>query len=217
MNLPMLQVALDNLSIADAFQTTRLIHEAVDIIEVGTILCLAEGMKAVKIMKAAYPEKIVLADVKAADAGQIIAKMAFNAHADWITVIGSADLPTAESALQEAKNYANKDVQIELTGAWSFEQAEGWRRAGIKQVVYHRSRDAQAAGVNWGQSDLDKIKRLSDMGFKVTVTGGLVLKDLDLFEAIPIYVFIAGRSIRDAKDPKAAALQFKRRLAELWG
>lgn len=63
-------------------------------------------------------------------------------------------------------------MQIELTGYWTREQAQQWRDAGIQQVVYHRSRDAQAAGVAWGEADITAIKRLSDMGFKVTVTGG---------------------------------------------
>lgn len=89
-------------------------------------------------------------------------------------------------------------MQIELTGYWTWEQAQQWRDAGIGQVVYHRSRDAQAAGVAWGEADITAIKRLSDMGFKVTVTGGLALEDLPLFKGIPIHVFIAGRSIRDA-------------------
>ena len=52
------------------------------------------------------------------------------------------------SALKEAaKRGAAHDVQIELTGYWTWEQAQQWRDAGIQQVVYHRSRDAQAAGV----------------------------------------------------------------------
>ena len=55
------------------------------------------------------------------------------------------------------------------------------------------------------------------MGFKVTVTGGLSLADLPLFRGIPIHVFIAGRSIRDAADPVAAAREFKRVIAQLWG
>lgn len=54
-------------------------------------------------------------------------------------------------------------------------------------------------------------------GFKVTVTGGLALEDLPLFKGIPIHVFIAGRSIRDAASPVEAARQFKRSIAELWG
>ena len=44
--LPMLQVALDNQTLSHAYETTRLIAEEVDIIEVGTILCVAEGYSA---------------------------------------------------------------------------------------------------------------------------------------------------------------------------
>ncbi|MBL3397531.1 3-keto-L-gulonate-6-phosphate decarboxylase, partial [Klebsiella pneumoniae] len=61
------------------------------------------------------------------------------------------------------------------------------------------------------------VRRLSEMGFKVTVTGGLALEDLPLFQGIPIHVFIAGRSIRDAADPVAAAREFKSVIAQLWG
>ena len=64
MPLPMLQVALDNQTLADAYATTRLIAEEVDIIEVGTILCVGEGVRAVRDLKALYPHKIVLADAK---------------------------------------------------------------------------------------------------------------------------------------------------------
>lgn len=56
-SLPMLQVALDNQSMDDAYKTTRLIAHEVDIIEVGTILCVAEGVRAVRDLKALYPEK----------------------------------------------------------------------------------------------------------------------------------------------------------------
>lgn len=181
MSLPMLQVALDNQSMSSAYETTRLIAEEVDIIEVGTILCVAEGVRAVRDLKALYPHKIVLADAKIADAGKILSRMCFEANADWVTVICCADINTTKGALEVAKEF-NGDVQIELTGYWTREQAQEWRDAGIGQVVYHRSRDAQAAGVAWGEADISAIKRLSEMGFKVTVTGGLALEDLPLFE-----------------------------------
>ena len=45
MSLPMLQVALDNQTMDSAYETTRLIAEEVDIIEVGTILCVGEGVR----------------------------------------------------------------------------------------------------------------------------------------------------------------------------
>lgn len=75
MSLPMLQVALDNQTLASAYETTRLIAEEVDIIEVGTILCVGEGVRAVRDLKALYPHKIVLADAKIADAGKILSRI----------------------------------------------------------------------------------------------------------------------------------------------
>lgn len=119
MSLPMLQVALDNQTMDSAYETTRLIAEEVDIIEVGTILCVGEGVRAVRDLKALYPHKIVLADAKIADAGKILSRMCFEANADWVTVICCADINTAKGALDVAKEF-NGDVQIELTGYWTW-------------------------------------------------------------------------------------------------
>jgi hypothetical protein len=47
----------------------RDIAEEVDIIEVGTILCVGEGVRAVRDLKALYPHKIVLADAKMRETG----------------------------------------------------------------------------------------------------------------------------------------------------
>ena len=138
-----------------------------------------------------------------------------DAGADWTTLICCAELPTIIGSLESAKEQG-KDIQIELTGHWSFEQAAQWQQVGVRQVVYHRSRDAQEAGVNWGPDDLTKVGRLCEMGFKVTVTGGIIVEDIKLFKDLPIYVFIAGRSIRDAADPVAVAKQFKAEFAQYW-
>ena len=213
--LPKLQIALDNQSFPEAVEALRGVAAEVDIIEVGTILLCAEGKKAVEYIKTMYPDKIVLADAKIADAGTIITPMMLNAGADWTTIICCAELPTIEGSLAAARKLG-KDVQIELTGFWTFDQAEEWKRVGVKQVVYHRSRDAQAAGVNWGAADFEKIGRLCSMGFQVTVTGGVTVEDIKLFKDFPIYVFIAGRSIREAKDPTAAARAFKTEFAKYW-
>lgn len=105
MSLPMLQVALDNQTMDSAYETTRLIAEEVDIIEVGTILCVGEGVRAVRDLKALYPHKIVLADAKIADAGKILSRMCFEANADWVTVICCADINTAKGALDVAKEF----------------------------------------------------------------------------------------------------------------
>ncbi|GBU11287.1 3-keto-L-gulonate 6-phosphate decarboxylase [Erysipelotrichaceae bacterium] len=212
---PLLQIALDNLNEKDAYASITQVAEAIDIIEVGTILICAEGKSIVQKLKTTYPNKIILADAKIADAGKILTPMMLDSGADWTTLICCAELATIAGALEVAAE-RSKDIQIELTGYWDFDQAVAWRGLGVDQVVYHRSRDAQAAGVDWGPADLDKIGRLCELGFKVTVTGGITVDDLKIFAKYPIYIFIAGRSIRDAPNPLAAAEAFQIELARLW-
>lgn len=211
-SLPKLQIALDNQTLSDAIKSINAVGEEIDVVEAGTILCLQEGMEAVRCLRALYPEKIILADTKCADAGGTVAKNCADAGADWMTVICSATIPTMEAALAEVD-----DLQVELYGDWTFDHARQWKEAGLSQVVYHQSRDALNSGKSWGDEDLKKIKRLSEMGFKVSVTGGLNPDTVKLFKGIDIYCFIAGRGIRDAKDPIVAAREFKAEIIKYWG
>ena len=209
---PLLQIALDNNTLSDAIRSISQVGHEVDVIEAGTILCLAEGMEAVKCLRALYPNKTILADTKCADAGGTVAKNCADAGADWMTVICSATIPTMKAALKEVK-----DLQVELYGDWTFEHAKQWKEAGLSQVVYHQSRDALLAGETWGEKDLTKIKKLVEMGFKVSVTGGLEKETLKLFKGIDVYTFIAGRGIREASDLAQAAREFKEEIDKYWG
>ncbi|WP_291259143.1 3-keto-L-gulonate-6-phosphate decarboxylase UlaD [Fusobacterium sp.] len=209
---PLLQVALDNNTLSDAIKSANILGEVVDVIEAGTILCLQEGMEAVRCLRALFPNKIILADTKCADAGGTVAKNCKNAGANWMTVICSATIPTMKAALKEVD-----DLQVELYGDWTYEHAKQWKEAGLSQVVYHQSRDALLAGETWGKKDLDKVQGLIDMGFKVSVTGGLELETLKLFKGMDIYCFIAGRSLRDAENPREEANKWQEEIKRIWG
>lgn len=215
MNKPMLQVALDNLDIPAALEATRSLADEVDVLEVGTILCYAEGAITVSILRALYPDKTIVTDLKAADAGATVAEIVFSRGTNWMTVICCAPYATMKAALEVAKKY-NGDVQVELYGDWTFEQAEKWLELGLVQVIYHRGRDAALAGQNWGDDDLSKIRRLVAMGFEVSVTGGLYAKDLGIFKGIPVKCFIAGRGLYGAEDPARAAREFKEAINRHW-
>lgn len=211
MSKPKLQIALDSQSLSEALETVREVGDVVDVIEVGTVLCLQDGMEPVRAIRALYPEKTILADTKCADAGKTVAKNCKDAGADWMTVICCATIPTMEAANKEID-----ELQVELYGDWTFDQAEQWKNIGIEQVVYHQSRDALLSGQTWGEKDLDKIKKLVDMGFKVSVTGGLDVNTLDLFKGIKVHAFIAGRGIAKADDPRKAAEDFKKKIEEIF-
>ena len=217
MELPKLQLALDTLDLPSALGPLQKASPYLDVIEIGTILCLAEGMRAVRIIRSLFPEKILLADVRIAEAGGLISKMAFDAGANWVSVDSGATMTTVEVVAREAQK--NKgEVQIELIDGWTMEQAREWRNLGIEQIITHRSRDSEAKGdLTWSERDFNEIRMLAEMGFKVTVTGGVGLSDIPLFAGVPVYVFIVGRGIYKADHPEIAARSFRNAIEANFG
>ncbi|WP_165005808.1 MULTISPECIES: 3-keto-L-gulonate-6-phosphate decarboxylase UlaD [unclassified Enterococcus] len=212
MSRPNLQIALDHNDLEHALADIFKVGDEVDVIEVGTILCLQEGQKAIRCIRSMFPHKKLVADTKCADAGGTVARNVAEAGADLMTVICCATIPTMQAAQKEVG-----ELQVELYGDWTYDQADEWRRIGIKQVIYHQSRDALLSGGTWGDNDLAKVKRLTEMGFKVSVTGGLDVETLELFEGIDVYTFITGRGITAADDPMKAAQRFKKEIIRIWG
>lgn len=215
-HIPLLQVALDYVSLPQALVMAYQVASEVDIIEVGTPLCKAAGIEAVRAVREICPDNLILADLKTPDVGGLEAAMAFDAGADMMTVIGGATLATVKEALAVAKD-RGKEVLMELTGVRDImTRAVEWREIGVERIVYHREWDAQAAGREWVDSDKEVIKGLIDLGFKVTVTGGLTQDLLPFFSDLPVSVLISGRGIREMPDPKQAARQMRNKINEIW-
>ena len=212
MTRPNLQIACDHSDLPSALADIKNVGDVVDIIEAGTILLLQTGDTTIKSFRALFPDKKIVADTKCADAGKTVARNCANAGADWMTVICAATIPTMKAAAKEIS-----EVQVELYGDWTYEQAQQWLDAGISQAIYHQSRDALLAGETWGEKDLTKVKKLIDMGFRVSVTGGLNVDTLKLFEGIDVYTFITGRGITAAENPRQAALDFMAEIKRIWG
>jgi 3-dehydro-L-gulonate-6-phosphate decarboxylase len=215
--IPMLQLALDYITLPPAIAMAAQTAAHVDIFEIGTPLCKAAGLDAIRAVREVCPNNLILADFKTPDVGGLEAKMAFDAGADLMTVIGGAPMATVESALKTAAQYG-KHVLMELTGVRDImARAAEWREVGVDWMVYHRGWDEEAFNRQWSQNDLDTIQRLIDMGFKVTVTGGITLDSLPFFKNVPVTAVITGRAIHKAKDPVASAMAIRSAIAYLWG
>lgn len=77
-------------------------HE-VDVIEAGTVCLLQVGSELVEVLRSLFPDKIIVADTKCADAGGTVAKNNAVRGADWMTCICSATIPTMAAALKAIK------------------------------------------------------------------------------------------------------------------
>ncbi len=133
MSRPLLQLALDHSSLEDAQRDVTLLKDSVDIVEAGTILCLNEGLGAVKALREQCPDKIIVADWKVADAGETLAQQAFGAGANWMTIICAAPLATVEKGHAMAQRCGG-EIQIatvrQLDAGRRPRLASYWRAAG---------------------------------------------------------------------------------------
>lgn len=194
MSKPLLQIALDQTNLQEALAVAKEVESYVDIIEIGTILAVAEGVSAVAAVKKNHPKHIIVCDLKTTDGGAILAKLAFSAGANWLTVSAAAHIATVAACKKVADEFKG-EIQIEIYGNWTLEDAKAWVDLGIRQAIYHRSRDAELAGVGWTDADITKMKALSDLGLELSITGGIVPEDIHLFKGIKAKAFIAGRAL----------------------
>ena len=217
MTRPQLQIALDKTDLPSALGPLQKAAPKIDIIECGTILILAEGLRAVREIRALFPDKELLADIRIAEAGKLLSQMAFEAGASLVSVVAGASLSTVRQVCAVAVAHGG-EVQVELSDEWyDSAKARLWREAGVQHVIVKRSRDREAAGdLSWGPEDVARVDELAAMGFTVTITGGVTKADLAAFVNRPVGIVIAGRSIVDAKDPLAAATELQRAIGEVW-
>ena len=142
--IPNLQVALDHSDLQGAIKAAVSVGHEVDVIEAGTVCLLQVGSELVEVLRSLFPEKVIVADTKCADAGGTVAKNNAVRGADWMTCICSATIPTMKAALKAIQEERGQrgEIQVELYGDWTYEQAQTWLDAGISQAIYHQSRDA---------------------------------------------------------------------------
>lgn len=214
MTRPLLQMALDATTIESALKSVELVAKDLDVIEVGTILAFSYGVDSVAVLREKYPDHIIVCDMKITDASAILTRLAMQAGANWVTVSAAAHIETIRAAKKITDEFKG-EVQIELYGNWTYDDASDWVAMGIRQAIYHRSRDAELAGVNWTENDLVKLKKLSDLGLELSVTGGIVPEDLHLFKDINVKAFIAGRALADTDGPDIAQ-HFHREIKKHW-
>lgn len=201
-----LQVAMDVLTVEAALDLAGKVAESVDIIELGTPLIKNAGLSAVTAIKTAHPDKIVFADMKTMDAGELEADIAFNAGADLVSVLGSADDSTIAGAVKAA-NAHNKGVVVDLIGvADKVSRAKEARALGAQFIEFHAGLDEQALpgynlNVLLGAGEEARVP--------FSVAGGVNISTIGAVQRAGADVAVVGGSIYSAEDPALAAKELK--------
>ncbi|TWH20548.1 3-hexulose-6-phosphate synthase [Prauserella rugosa] len=204
-----LQVAMDVLDLPSALTLAGQVAEYVDVLELGTPLVKSAGISAVSAVKAAHPDKLVFADLKTADAGELEAGLAFEAGADLVTVMGVADDDTIRGAVAAGAKYG-KSVVADMIAVTEGRvgRIREVAKLGVSFVEIHAGLDEQA------RPDYTIEKLLDDgreAGVPFSIAGGVGPDTIGAVRQAGATVAVAGSAIYNAPDPAEAASQLRKR------
>lgn len=202
-----LQLALDRMDIAEAVRLTKEVEDFIDWIEVGTSLIKEFGMKSVKELKQAFPDKRIVADMKTMDNARYEFEMAFEAGADVATVMGVSPLVTMDACMEVASRM-DKTVMIDLMNA---QEDQVRKLLTYREAVFcvHVSKDEQEA---WGAKHSGEKKewQFFDPFVQWAIAGGITAASLaHLRKTSNPSIVIVGSAITKAKNPAKAANELK--------
>jgi len=197
---------MDVLTTDDALALAGKVAPHVDIIELGTPLIKAEGLRAVTAIKQAHPDKIVFADLKTMDAGELEADIAFSAGADLVTVLGTAGDSTIVGAVAAATKH-NKGIVVDLIGvADKVTRAREVIALGAVFVEMHAGLDEQAEE-GFSLDTLLSAGETAKVPF--SLAGGVSVATIAAVQKAGADVAVAGGAIYSAADPAAAAAELR--------
>jgi 3-hexulose-6-phosphate synthase/6-phospho-3-hexuloisomerase len=202
------QVALD---LVDAHRAMQIAAEAVeggiDWLEAGTPLIKSEGLDIVRKMKARFPGKTIVADLKTLDTGGLEVEIASKAGAGVVCIMGMSEDGTITEAVKSARQYGSK-VMIDLMRVQDkVARARECEALGADYICIHVSIDRQMVG---GKPFADLKAVSSAVGIPVAVAGGINAETAPLAVKNGASIIIVGGAITKSKDvAKATKLVIK--------
>ncbi len=209
---PLLQLAIDSHDIAVARQLVQDVYPHFDILEVGTPLIFAEGLRAIETLREGCPDKLFLADLKIMDAGELEAEIAFRHGADIATVLALADDQTIRGALAAAKRYSRQIMVDFINTPDMIDRAVYLESLGVHIFCIHTAFDRQGQGVD----PLERLVALRKaVRGRIAVAGGLQLENLNQAIEQGADILIVGGGITTSPSPRETGAHYAHQIHEV--
>ncbi|MDK6029091.1 orotidine 5'-phosphate decarboxylase [Ignisphaera sp. 4213-co] len=206
MKRPLLQVALDFTDINMAVNIASKVFNAdVDVIEIGTPLIKSFGLHALREIKKIVKEKIVLADLKTADAIALEFNPYASEGAHAVTILGIVDDDVIKDAVEMCRNLGI-DLVVDLIYVQNpVDRALRLASCGVNIVNLHIGVDVQRKRGVSAKQLLREVEEISQSDVIVSVAGGIKHSDIELFLQSGAKIIVMGSAITRSSDPYEAA------------
>ncbi len=205
---PVLQIALDFIDLHRALGVAReAVKGGADWLEVGTPLLKAEGLEAVRKLRAEFPHATIVCDTKTMDAGRIEMEAAAKAGANVATVLGAAPDATVRECIEAGRNYGIR-VAVDLVNVKDpVARARAAAAWGASLVGVHCPIDQQMEG----KDPFAVLREVAGaVEIPVSVAGGINSETAATAVAAGASVVVVGGAITKAEDAEDAARRIKR-------
>ena len=213
MSRPKLQLALDYVNLKDALEMIEKVESEVDLIEAGTPLIKAEGMKNVLKAFREKTNKPIVADLKVADVADIEFQVAKDSGATYVTMLGASPIENIEDGLKFAKDN-NLQAVVDLIGVEDYiERTKELASIGVKLFGVHCGISEQRQGKTVFSKAKEISEAISPLGGKLVIAGGIKQDNIHELKGIKnIEIIIVGGGITGVDDPVEAASNIKKAI-----
>lgn len=178
---PTVQISLDLTDLREALETAGIaLRAGVDWLEAGTPLILAEGLSAVRALRARFPDTPIVADLKTMDGGYLEAEMMAKAGATHVVVMARAHEETIRCVVKAGRDCGIKVMGDNLACPDMVAAARWLEDLGCDYVIHHIGYDERRGIAARGErmpSPLDQLAAVvSAVSIPVQAVGGLTLE-----------------------------------------
>ena len=206
---PIVQISLDLTSIEEALDHARkAVRAGIDWLEAGTPLILAEGLRAVRALRAEFPRHPIVADLKTMDGGYLEAEMMAKAGATHVVVMARAHPATIKVVVKAGRDFGIQVMGDDIGCDDKPAAARIMEELGVDYVVHHigydERRDPAVIAAHGGRtpSPLDELQAVVEaVKIPVQAVGGLSVEEVLQLPKMGVYHLVLGAPL--TVDPEA--------------